>query len=304
MLKNSVDRYISLRRTMGYQLHNVNRLLHSFADFAAERGDTHIHAQSVLAWATAASKPHGRYLRLQAVADFARFLHAEDPTHEVPPAGLFVNSYSRRLPHIYSPAELARLVGAAKRLHQTYPLRCETYATLFGLIASTGLRISEALDLRISDVQQDGVLFIRRGKGGKGRLVPLHATAIKALRAYLEARRRRPPVLDDHLFLSRGQRQLRSEMAEYTFRRMVALAGLAPPGVRRCRIHDLRHTFATRSLEMCPHRREDVEQHFVALATYLGHTQIAHTYWYLEATPELMAHLAEAADTLIGKEGA
>jgi integrase len=302
MLKASVDRYISLRRAMGYQLHHVGRLLHSFADFAQNAGDTRIRTQTALAWATVGLNPRCRHLRLQAVADFARFLHAEDPEHEIPPSRLFPISQIRRLPYIYSPAELGRLVQAAGSLQQLYPLRRETYSTLIGLIASTGLRISEALDLRISDIQQDSLLFIRHGKGAKSRLVPLHATVIKTLHVYLEARLRLP-VLDDHLFLSKRHRQLGYAAANYNFRRMLALAGIVRSGTRRCRIHDLRHTFATRSLERCPHERHDVAQHFVALATYLGHTQIAHTYWYLEATPELMADIAEAADVLIGKEG-
>jgi integrase/recombinase XerD len=200
MLNDSVDRYILLRRTMGYQLHHVNHLLHSFAAFADEADDTYIRIETALAWATAGSNPNRRYRRLQALVDFARFLHAEEPKHEVPPLRFFSASYSRKLPYIYSAAELSRLVHSAIRLRQSYPLRRETYATLIGLIASTGLRFFEAVALRISDLHQDGVLFIRHGKGGKGRLVPLHATVIEALHGYLEARLRLP-VLDDHLFL-------------------------------------------------------------------------------------------------------
>ena len=234
---------------------------------------------------------------------FARFLHAEDPEHEIPPPLLFSTPYPRPLPYIYSQDELGRIVAAAQRLGQTYTLRRETYATLLGLIAATGLRISEALDLQIPDVQEDGVLFIHHGKGGKSRIVPLHPTVVKALDSYLEVRRRLPDV-DDHLFLSASRRRISHRSAAYTFRRVLLLAGIGRTGRRPCRIHDMRHTFATRSLEKCPHRREDVAQHFVALATYLGHTQIAHTYWYFEATPELMGDIAKAADAVIGKEGA
>jgi integrase/recombinase XerD len=177
------------------------------------------------------------------------------------------------------------------------------YATLLGLIAATGLRVSEALDLRLDDVLPDGVLGIRQTKFGKSRLVPLHPTVVEALGRYLE-RRRRLAVTDDHVFLSAGNRRISSSMVSYTFRRVRRLAGIAPARPRPPRIHDLRHTFATRALEQCSTRREAVARHFVALATYLGHADIVHTYWYLEATPELMTHIAVAAERLVAGEGA
>jgi integrase/recombinase XerD len=205
------------------------------------------------------------------------------------------------MPYIYSAEELSRIVAAAAKLPRTYALRRATYATLFGLIASTGLRISEALNIRLSDVQPDGVLLIRRGKGGKSRLIPLHSTVVAALNSYL-ASRLNFPTIDDHLFVSARTRGISRSMANYTFRRLVLHAGITQTGTRPCRIHDLRHTFATRSLEKCPTRREDVAAHFVALATYLGHVDITHTYWYLEATPELMTDIAASAEALVGKE--
>ena len=172
---------------------------------------------------------------------------------------------------------------------------------MLGLIAATGLRISEALDLRFCDVLPDGVLQIRRTKFGKSRLIPLHPTAVKALDQYLE-QRRRLAITDDHVFLSAGNRRISSSMVEYTFRRIRRLAGIAPSRTCPPRIHDLRHTFATRALERCSTRREAVARHFVALSTYMGHTDIAHTYWYLEATPELMTSIAAAAEALITGE--
>ena len=190
-----------------------------------------------------------------------------------------------------------RLVGFA----ESYPFRRQVYGTLLGLIAATGLRISEALDLRLHDVLPDGVLQIRRAKFGKSRLVPLHPTAANAFDQYLE-QRRRLAVTDDHVFLSAGNQRISSSMVEYTFRRVLRLAGIAPSRTRPPRIHDLRHTFATRALEQCSTRREAVARHFVALATYMGHTDIAHTYWYLEATPELMTGIAAAAEALIAGE--
>ena len=298
MLTAHIERYVALRQTLGFRLRGVARRLHTFARFAAARGDTHIRTSTSAAWAAEAPSPGARHIRLRDVVHLARFLHAEDLTHEVPPSGLFPASKVRPLPYIYPPEEVVRIVAAAGRLRQTYPLRRELYSTLFGLIAATGLRVSEALDLRFDDLQPNNVLLIRRTKFGKSRLIPLHPTVAEALNRYLDARRGLA-VPDDHVFLSAGNRRIASSMVNYTFRRVVRLAGVAAGRARPCRIHDLRHTFATRSLEMCSTRREAVSRHFVSLATYMGHTDIVHTYWYLEATPELMTDIAIAAEALM-----
>ncbi len=300
MLIAHVERYISLREILGFRLRNLSFNLRTYAHFAAGRGEAHVRITTAAEWAAQASSTHTRYIRLRDVARLARFLHAEDPTHEVPPNPLSA-PLRRRLPHIYTPEEIAQLVQAAGRLRQSYPLRRESYGTMIGLIATTGLRISEALNLRFDDVLPDGVLQIRRTKFGKSRMVPLHPTVVEVLHQYLE-RRRRLAVTDDHVFLSAGNRRISTSMADYTFRRMLRLAGIAPSRMRQPRIHDLRHTFATRVLEQCSTRREAVARQFVALATYLGHADIAHTYWYLESTPELMASIAAASEALIAGE--
>lgn len=301
MLMAHMERYISLRQTLGFQLRELSGSLRGFARFAATRNDTHVRTSTAVDWATDAPSTHARYIRLRNVALLARFLHAEDPTHEVPP-NQFHASTQRRLPYIYSPGEIAQLVGAASRLRESYPLRRQVYATLLGLIAATGLRISEALGLLLHDVLPDGVLQIRRTKFGKSRLVPLHPTALDALQRYLE-HRRRLAVTDDHVFLSVRDRRISSRMADYTFQRIRQLAGIAPSRTRPPRIHDMRHTFATRALEQCSTRREAVARHFVALSAYMGHADIANTYWYLEATPELMTGIAASAEALIAGEG-
>jgi integrase/recombinase XerD len=298
MLTAHIDRYLALRQTLGFKLRNTARLLRAFARFADAKGDTHIRTSTAVAWATDAPSPSARHIRLRDVVHLARFLHAEDAAHEVPPATLFPAPKIRPLPYIYPPGEVARIVAAAGRLRRTYPLRREVYTTLFGLIAATGLRVSEALDLRFDDLQPNGVLLIRRTKFGKSRLVPLHPTVAEALDRYLD-RRRKLAVTDDHVFLSASDRRIGASMVNYTFRRVVRLAGVAAERARPCRIHDLRHTFATRSLQQCSTRRESVSRHCVSLATYLGHADIVHTYWYLEATPELMTDIATAAEALM-----
>jgi integrase/recombinase XerD len=138
MLSTHVDRYVALRRTLGFKLHDTARHLHAFARFAAARSDTHIRASTAVAWAAEAPSPNARHVRLRDVVQFARFLRAEDAAHEVPPSTLFSASKARPLPYIYTPEEVARIVAAAGRLRRTYPLRREVYATLLGLIAATG----------------------------------------------------------------------------------------------------------------------------------------------------------------------
>jgi integrase/recombinase XerD len=301
MLLAHVERYLALRHLRGFTLRTASANLRAFARFAAERGDTHVRRATALAWATEGTSPSTRYIRLRDVAQLARFLHAEDPAHEIP-ANPFQASKGRPLPYIYAPEEIGQLVAATRRLRESYPLRRQVYATMLGLIAATGLRLSEALNLRLADVLPEGVLQIRRTKFGKSRLVPLHPTAITALEGYLQERNRLG-VTDDHVFLSASSQRIASRTADYTFGRVRRLAGIAPARTRPPRLHDLRHTFATRALEQCPTRREAVARHFVALATYLGHSEIAHTYWYLEATPELMTDLAAAAEARIAGEG-
>lgn len=252
MLTAHIDRYVALRQALGFRLRGVARRLLAFARFAAARSDTHIRTSTAVTWAAEASSPSARHIRLRDVVHLARFLHAENAAHEVPSSTLFPASKVRPLPYIYPPSEVAEIVEAAGRLRRTYPLRREVYMTLFGLIAATGLRVSEALDLRFDDLRADGVLLIRRTKFGKSRLIPLHRTVADALDQYLD-RRRRLAVTDDHVFLSAGNRRIGASMVNYTFRRVVRLAGVAPERTRPCRVHDLRHTFATRSCSSARH---------------------------------------------------
>lgn len=303
MLSEGANRYITLRRTLGYKLVKAERHLRAFACFAARRGETHIRTVSVLAWlATVARTPGARERRLTDLILFARFLHAEDPRHEIPHADFARSRHIRPIPYIYTPCETARILDAAGSLrHQKpNPLRRQLYVMLFGLIAATGLRVSEALALKLDDIGPDGVLHIRETKFRKSRLVPLHATVVEALDRYLEVRRQRADE-SDWLFPSVEHREMCPTTVNYTFRCILRRARIAPERSRQPRIHDLRHTFATRVLEQCGAERSTVARHFVALSTYLGHADIRNTYWYLQATPEMMAGIASAAEMLVGR---
>ena len=145
------------------------------------------------------------------------------------------------------------------------------------------------------------MLHIRETKFGKSRLVPLHPTVAEALDRYLTLRRRVAGECE-YLFPSVQHRALCPSTVNDTFRRLLRRAGIAPDRAKRPRIHDLRHTFATRVLEQCGAERGEVARHFVALSTYLGHADIRHTYWYLQATPELMTDISAAAELLVGSD--
>lgn len=298
MLRPSIDAYLALRRAVGFQLKTEQQLLHDFARWASERGDTHVRTQTATEWAAAARAPWPRERRLRAVAGFARHARAEDSRHEVPPIFVFGRRHMRPRPHIYSPEELRRLLDALRRLPASWPLRPQVFTTLFGLQASAGLRISEALALRFGDVTSDG-LVIRKTKFGKSRLVPLHPTAVSALDGYLELRRRSSTV-SDYIFISPKGGRLPHQTVTKTFLQLARRVGLrSGPGTPGPRIHDLRHTFAVRVLEASPGGGSPVGRHMRALSTYLGHTNVADTCWYLHATPLLMRGVADACERFL-----
>ena len=292
MLK-AIEAYLDLRRATGFAMSNAEYLLKSFAAFAAERGQTHVHAQTAIDWAALGPSVAQRDARLKSVCRFVRHVQIEDGRHELPPANHFGAHKRRRPPHIYSDAEFNCLIEAALRLGPKGGSRSLTYATLIALLWATGLRISEALKLTVADVTRDGLL-IRETKFRKTRLVPLHDTAAAGLRRYLA--RRRPRSNDDPVFIGKHGGALRYIAVKETFDRLVRKAGIAPTTRRRPRLHDLRHTFAVRALQGSPAGRSRSGAHMAALSTYMGHVNIYATYWYLEATADLMRDVAAAGE--------
>jgi integrase len=295
MLK-AIETYLTLRRATGFAMQNAECLLKSFAAFAAERGQTHVHTQTAIDWAALGPSVAQRDARLKAVCRFVRHVRVEDARHELPPANHFGARKTRRPPHIYSAAEIDRLNKAALRLRSKGGLRSLTYATLIALLSATGLRISEALKLTVADVTSDGLL-IRETKFRKTRLVPLHDTAAAGLKRYLA--RQRPRSDDDPVFSDERGRPLRYIAVRDTFNRLVSTAGIRPTAARRPRLHDLRHTFAVRALQGSPTGRGRCGAHMAALATYMGHVNIYATYWYLESTADLMRDVAAAGEEFI-----
>jgi integrase len=235
-----VDRYLALRRAAGFKLRNTTGMLRGFAALAAERGEAQVRTQTAIDWALGGSTASQRDYRIREVNRFARFLRAEDGGHEVPPADAFPCRRSRPPPYIYQPEEIALLMEHAGRLPPKDSIRPHTYRTLFGLLACTGLRLSEALSLRMCDVTPTG-LTILETKFRKSRFVPLHPTAAMPLADYL-ALRQLLDAPDPHVFLSMRRRPLIPDLARYAFHKVCVVAGI-PRQVsrRRPRLHDLRH---------------------------------------------------------------
>ena len=295
MLK-TIEIYLGLRRTTGFAMSNAEYLLKSFAAFAAERGQSHVHTQTAIDWAALGSSVAQRDARLKAVCRFVRHVRVEDERYELPPANHFGARKRRRPPHIYSAAELERLIEVALQLRPRDGLRAQTYATLIALLAATGLRISEALKLTVADVTRDGLL-IRQTKFRKTRLVPLHDTTTAAMQCYLALRQSLAD--DDPVFIGKRGGPLRYIAVKPTFDRLAGKAGIVTATRRRPRLHDLRHTFAVRALQSSPVGRSRTGAHMAALATYMGHVNIYATYWYLEATADLMRDVAAAGEDFI-----
>ncbi|HTR84453.1 MAG TPA: tyrosine-type recombinase/integrase [Reyranella sp.] len=296
MLMAHVERYVALQRSLGLRFKEQEKLLIGYARFASVAGDAFVMTERVRAWASAATSPGQARVRYDMARRFAAFLRAEDDRHEVPPPGAFGRGRRPRpAPYLLSPSEIAAIMTAALDVPPKGTVSPLTYHHLFGLLAVTGLRISEALALKCQDLTDDG-LIVREGKFGKSRLLPLHTSTRAALDRYLAARDRLGASGED-LFVVKHGRAPTKVRVYCVFVRLARALGLrGAPGSRGPRLHDLRHSFAVRSLAACPPDRTAVTRHMLALSTYMGHADVAATYWYLEATPILLNGIADQAE--------
>jgi integrase len=286
-----------VRRACGFELKDDGNFLRSFAAFSNARGEMYVTSTCAIEWAGLANSVVQRARRLGAVIRFARHARAEDERHQVPSQVYGREKSPRPVPYILSYDEVQRLVlEAAQSGYRS--LRRRTYSTLFALLACTGLRVSEAINLRFDDITRDE-LVIRCSKFRKSRVVPLHHTALAGLLNYLEHRRPYAPF-DDHVFISLRRKALNISDVDTEFRTLARKIGLQDgPRLPRPTPHSLRHTFAVRALENCPDGRDRIAQHMLALSTYLGHCRVSDTYWYLDATPSLMLDIAERCETFL-----
>jgi len=303
-LSRSLQEYLALRRALGTQLRSAEVHLRRFVEFADRTGSEVITIDLALRWATAPGRASAaiRAIRIGNVRRFAAWLSAIDPRTEIPPKDLLPHRYRRKPPYIYSDEEIVRILGEAARLASPSGLRALTYATLFGLLAVTGLRLSEALGLDRDDVDlEGGVLAVRHAKFHKSRFVPLHDSTCVALRRYTKMRNRLlPRPTTPAFFVAERGTRVTVFIAEYTFAVVSRAVGLRPPTEanrhgRGPRLHDMRHRLAVRTLVRWYREGKDVERELPKLTTYLGHVHVADTYWYLEAVPELLQLASERA---------
>ena len=291
-LARSAQDYLEMRRSVGYVLRQEGRMLADFVGYCERRGITRVTTEATLGWATepAAASSTWWAKRLGVVRGFAAHLKTLQEDTEVPPRGLLPGRASRMTPYLFSPAQITALMAAAHAL--AHPLRAASFEALIGLMAITGLRTGEAMALDRADVDLDeGVLTIWRSKLGKSRQVPLHQTTTAALAAYAARRDQLCPRPATRSFLlSGGGTRLNHTNASTTFGGLLDSAGIATPaGRRRPRLYDLRHSFAVATLVGWHAEGADVQARLPVLSTWMGHVKPSSTYWYLHATPELLA---------------
>jgi len=294
-LRQHVADYLTLRRALGYQLEAHEPLLHEFVDDLEKAGTSTVTIAAALACAMKPQgvQPYRWKQRLTVIRGFAGYLHSMDPATEVPPSDLLAYRRRRPTPYLFGEEEIEGLVAVAGAL--AHPLRAATHRTLFGLLASTGMRGSEALRLDRDDVDLDaGMLDIHKTKYNKSRRLPLHPSTVAALADYVCERDRWLPVaIQPSFFVNTTGTRLQGRRVRELFTKLIDQLGLEPRnGSGRPRAHDLRHSFAVSTLLAWYRTDVDVAARMPLLSAYLGHVSPTSTYWYLQAVPELLAQAA------------
>lgn len=294
-MAEAVTQYLEDRRQLGYEMTAPATELMRFARYADARHHLGPLTQELIfGWArehVLRTSAVTAARRLEIVRPFAAYYRQFEPATEIPPPGTLGRGHRRLVPHIYTDQELVQLLQATERLTPYTGLRPLTYRTLFGLIAAAGLRLSEAVNLTVSDIDLDaGTVTIRETKFRKSRCLPVHSSVIQALGRYRESRdRSHASDATAPFFVSQSGLALPKRTVENVFRRMQPRLGWAARGDYAVpRIHDMRHTFAVRRLLRWREEGQSIDQAMFWLCTYLGHAKISDTYWYLTGIPELM----------------
>jgi integrase len=303
-----VDAYLFCRRQAGFQLTAEGKQLCQFARFADDAGHQGpLTRELAIRWASASAGQRALTAarRIETLRGFARYDRQFYPQTDIPPAHLFGPAHRRLTPHIYTDGEIEALLTATDQLFSPGGVRRTYCRAIFGLLAATGLRLSEATGLKRADVElSQGRLHIRQAKFGKSRWVPLHPTTTEALQQYAQLRDRDPlSTQTDAFFVGDYGRPVRSAQVAYAFRLLRRRLGWQARGAYPApRLHDLRHTFICRRLEHWYRQGSDIDRHIHALSTYVGHAKVTDTYWYVTATPALIALAAERFETLASGE--
>jgi len=286
-----VEDYLRLRRALGFKLERHGLLLPQLVAYLEAAGATTVTIEAAIAWARLPeqARPNHWAARLAVARGFARYLKTIDPETQVPPPGVFPARRHRPTPYLWSQEEICGLLEGARALRS--PLRAATHEALFGLLATTGMRIGEAVGLGRDDVDLSaGVITIRQAKFDRSRLVPLHPSTTAAMSRYTTRRDSlcprpvgRPP--SGAFFLSSAGTRLSRSGVDKTLRTITTSMGIRTATVRP-RAHDLRHSLAVATLIGWLRAGVNVDEHMAVLSTYLGHVSPADTYWYLSASPD------------------
>lgn len=299
-LRSHVEQYLAMRRSLGFKLRGEGRMLLEFADRLDHAGQATITVAAAVAWASEPSDSTAahRQRRLAVVRGLAAYVAAFDPHCQIPPPGLLPGRVHRPTPYHYTAEEIAALVHAAGTI--AAPLTAATMQALISLIAASGLRLGEALALDRSDVDERAAALTVTGKNDQTRLVPLHPTTVAMLVNYAARRDRlRPSAASPGFFLTATGRRVQQSGVQQVFARLLTAADIhTPTGRRRPRIHDLRHTFAVNALISWYEAGVDVPARLPVLSAFLGHSSPEATYWYLHATPQLLALAAQRLDAV------
>ena len=309
-MQSLVEMYLEERRSLGFALTIPGELLMGFARFSDQQGHRGpITEQLILNWVQGCAKraiPFTWARRLQVIRPFAKDCFRLDRATYIPKENVFGRAKRRLTPHIYTDQEIADLIRAAGQLPPEETLRPATYSTVFGLIAATGLRLSEALNLQFADLDFTcGVLTVRQTKFAKSRLVPLHPSVAAAVSQYATLRRNAIPAgPDSYFFVGSSGTALPKSTVHGTFQRLRGKLGWKARGSHTApRIHDLRHTFICRRVRLWHEHGADIDHAMLALATYVGHAKVSDTYWYLTGVPDLMAVAGRSFESFVESGG-
>jgi integrase/recombinase XerD len=304
-LSKLLAEYLDLRRKLGFKAEREAWLLTKFVSFLRAEQSAFVTVELALAWAKqpAGAQPSWWASKLSVVRGFAKHAHLIDARHQLPPHDLLPRYCRRTTPSIYSSEEVARLLRAARqmpsRITKGLPFRRATYETLLGLVAATGMRIGEVIRLNDGDVDwTNQLLVVRDSKFGKSREVVLHQSVMRALSRYVRQRdRAHPRPRSPSFFVSLVGTRLIYNNVHTTFARLLRLAGIHRA---KARVHDLRHTFVVRTILRWHRQGIDVDSRMPVLSTYVGHRDPSSTYWYVSATPELLALVARKVKHALG----
>jgi len=309
-LSLELQRYLKIRRNLGYDLSTSEGVLKQFVSFLEANNETHVTSDLFLQWKQIFGKANQSTWanRLGMVRLFALWLHSLDSYHEVPPPSLIPGRYRRKQPYIYTGDEIRRIIETACLLPSKNGLRAITYPAFFGLVSVTGLRISEAISLNDKDVDlKNGIVMLYNGKNGKDRILPVTECTKNYLKEYARKRDRLLGHTPEPFFVSDEGVRLTDCSVRYNFAIVCQMIGLRAEqrfhkhGIGP-RVHDLRHTFAVRVIINWYKEGKNIDQEMLKLITYLGHQHISHTYWYIEAVPELLALASLRAENYMEKE--